>query len=152
TYQQQQQMYAQQQYASPPPVYAAPAAPPPAPAPAAAPADDDVTTKITQLGQLHMQGVLTDEAFAAATAKLLGISPHGRSPSRAGWGNPELRVERFLPIVGYARSYKRADLRFDVIAGVTVSALVVPKALGYAGIARVPLENGLYAAAAGCIV
>jgi high affinity sulfate transporter 1 len=33
-----------------------------------------------------------------------------------------------------------------------VTALVVPKNLGYAGIAGVPLENGLYAAAAGAIV
>jgi high affinity sulfate transporter 1 len=53
---------------------------------------------------------------------------------------------RWLP------SYQRADLRYDAIAGITVSALVVPKALGYAGIARVPLENGLYAAAAGALI
>ena len=34
----------------------------------------------------------------------------------------------------------------------TVSALVVPKALGYAGIAGVPIQNGLYAAAAGSLI
>ena len=43
-------------------------------------------------------------------------------------------------------------LRFDLIAGLTVTALVVPKALGYAGIAGVPLQYGLYAAAAGAIL
>ena len=48
--------------------------------------------------------------------------------------------------------YRRADLRFDVVAGVTVAALVVPKALGYAGIALIPIENGLYAAAAGALI
>src|SRR4051794_11289092 len=57
-----------------------------------------------------------------------------------------------VPIVRWARSYRRADFRFDLIAGVTVSALVVPKALGYAGIAGVPIERGLYAAAAGCLI
>src|SRR3954447_8039369 len=57
-----------------------------------------------------------------------------------------------VPIVRWARSYRRADLRFDLVAGVTVSALVVPKALGYAGIAGVPIEQGLYAAAAGCLI
>ncbi len=36
------------------------------------------------------------------------------------------------------------------MAGIAVTALVVPKNLGYAGIAGVPLENGLYAAAASC--
>ena len=36
--------------------------------------------------------------------------------------------------------------------GSSVTALIVPKNLGYAGIAQVPLQNGLYAAAAGAIV
>jgi len=43
-------------------------------------------------------------------------------------------------------------LRGDVLAGIAVTALVVPKNLGYAGIAGVPLQNGLYAAAAGAII
>jgi SulP family sulfate permease len=57
-----------------------------------------------------------------------------------------------LPIAKWLPRYERANLRFDVIAGITVSALVVPKALGYAGIAQVPIQNGLYAAAAGAII
>ncbi len=59
---------------------------------------------------------------------------------------------RFIPIIGWIRSYERSWLRGDLIAGVTVAALVVPKNLGYAGIAGVPLQNGLYAAAAGAIL
>ncbi len=43
-------------------------------------------------------------------------------------------------------------MRRDVGAGIAVTALIVPKNLGYAGIAGVPIENGLYAAAAGAIV
>jgi SulP family sulfate permease len=39
-----------------------------------------------------------------------------------------------------------------VIAGLTVTAMVVPKNLGYADIAGVPIENGLYAVAAGAIL
>jgi SulP family sulfate permease len=38
------------------------------------------------------------------------------------------------------------------MAGIAVTALVVPKNLGYADIAGVPLQNGLYAAAAGGII
>jgi sulfate permease, SulP family len=38
------------------------------------------------------------------------------------------------------------------MAGIAVTALVVPKNLGYADIAGVPLQNGLYAAAAGAII
>ena len=38
-----------------------------------APPVDDKTEELQNLAQLHSQGVLTDEEFAAAKAKLLGI-------------------------------------------------------------------------------
>src|SRR6187401_1421632 len=57
-----------------------------------------------------------------------------------------------VPIIGVLRTYDRRWLRPDVAAGVAVAALIVPKNLGYAGIAGIPLQNGLYAAAAGAIV
>ena len=47
-------------------------APAPAPAAAAAPADD-TTAELERLAQLHQSGALTDEEFAAAKSKLLGI-------------------------------------------------------------------------------
>ena len=40
-------------------------------APAPAPAPDPIQ-QLKQLGELHQQGVLTDEEFAAQKAKLLG--------------------------------------------------------------------------------
>ena len=54
----------QQQYAAPPPPQAAPAA-----APAAGAIDME---QLKQLAELHSAGVLNDEEFAAAKAKLLG--------------------------------------------------------------------------------
>ena len=42
------------------------AAPPPAP-------EDDAATQLQNLANLHAQGVLTDEEFAASKAKILGI-------------------------------------------------------------------------------
>src|SRR6476646_12208043 len=62
------------------------------------------------------------------------------------------RYATLVPIVGTIRTYDRHWLRADVVAGVTVAALIVPKNLGYAGIAGIPLQNGLYAAAAGAIL
>lgn len=50
-------------------VYAAP--PPPAPAAAPVPGPD-LTAQLQQLAQLHDAGVLSDDEFAAAKAKLLG--------------------------------------------------------------------------------
>jgi sulfate permease, SulP family len=60
--------------------------------------------------------------------------------------------QALVPIVGWIRSYQREWLRGDLVAGVIVAALIVPKNLGYAGIAGIPLQNGLYAAAAGAIL
>ncbi len=51
---------------------AAPPAPAPAPAPVPAGGGEDLTAKLVQLGQLHEAGVLSDEEFTAAKAKLLG--------------------------------------------------------------------------------
>ena len=62
------------------------------------------------------------------------------------------RFARLAPSVSWLGRYERAWLRADVTAGIAVTALVVPKNLGYAGIAGVPLQNGLYAAAVGGIV
>jgi hypothetical protein len=47
-------------------------APPPAPPPAAAPAPSPMIDQLNQLATLHQQGILSDEEFAAAKAKLLG--------------------------------------------------------------------------------
>ncbi len=62
------------------------------------------------------------------------------------------RLARLVPVVAWLPRYERRWLRGDLTAGVAVTALVVPKNLGYAGIAGVPLQNGLYAAAAGAII
>ena len=61
-------------------------------------------------------------------------------------------MRRFLPILEWLPRYDRRWLRGDVAAGIAVTALIVPKNLGYAGIAGVPLQNGLYAAAAGALI
>jgi sulfate permease, SulP family len=61
-------------------------------------------------------------------------------------------TQRLVPMADWIRSYQRKWLRDDLVAGVIVTALIVPKNLGYAGIAGIPLQNGLYAAAAGAIL
>ena len=49
------------------------AAPPAQAPPPAAESEDSTTEKINELVQLHASGALTDEEFAAAKAKALGI-------------------------------------------------------------------------------
>lgn len=60
-------------------------------------------------------------------------------------------LARFLPIVNWLPKYNRAWLRTDIIAGLSVWALMVPTSLGYAAISGVPVQYGLYAAAVGLI-
>jgi len=62
------------------------------------------------------------------------------------------RIGRLAPISQWLPRYDRSALRGDVLAGIAVAAMIVPKDLGYAGIAGIPVQNGLYAAAAGAIV
>ena len=62
------------------------------------------------------------------------------------------RAARFIPALGWLPRYDRRWLKGDLAAGIAVTALVVPKNLGYAEIAGVPLQNGLYAAAVGGIL
>ena len=71
TQQAQQQAQQAQQVAYAPPPQAAPAPPAPPAPPAAAP-QDDLIARLTQLGELHTSGILSDEEFAAAKSKLLG--------------------------------------------------------------------------------
>jgi MFS superfamily sulfate permease-like transporter len=61
-------------------------------------------------------------------------------------------LRRLVPILDWLPRYDRSFVRGDVLAGIAVTAMIVPKDLGYAGIAGVPVQNGLYAAAAGAIV
>jgi len=66
----QQQKFAEQDAqataAAPAPEANQPPLPPP-------PAAADPTAELTQLAQLHAQGILTDEEFAAKKAQILGI-------------------------------------------------------------------------------
>jgi SulP family sulfate permease len=59
---------------------------------------------------------------------------------------PKRTFVSFFPIVQWLPGYQSAWLRPDLIAALTVWALVVPEAMAYAGIAGMPPEYGLYAA------
>jgi SulP family sulfate permease len=58
---------------------------------------------------------------------------------------PPTLIERTVPIVRWLPSYERRDLRADVIAGFTISALLIPQGLAYALLAGLPPQVGLYA-------
>ena len=62
-------------------------------------------------------------------------------------GHNRLRPVR-APGLTVLRGYRRAWLRGDLIAGVTVAAYLVPQVMAYAGVAGLPPVTGLWAALA----
>lgn len=54
-------------------------------------------------------------------------------------------IARWMPAVGWLRSYERAWFRGDVVAGVTLAAYLLPAAIGGVSLAGLPPEAGLYA-------
>jgi len=55
-------------------------------------------------------------------------------------------LKKLFPIVEWLPHYRSGWLRFDLIAAVSVWALLVPQGIAYASIAGVPAQYGLYAA------
>lgn len=55
------------------------------------------------------------------------------------------QLERWFPILGWARAYTRATLASDLLAAVIVTIMLIPQSLAYALLAGLPPEAGLYA-------
>ena len=51
-----------------------------------------------------------------------------------------------IPILSWLPAYREGWLRLDLTAGLTTSAVIIPKAMAYATIAGLPVEIGLYTA------
>lgn len=54
-------------------------------------------------------------------------------------------MARWLPILGWLRSYRREDLAGDLVAGVVTAILLVPQGMAFGLLAGLPPQAGLYA-------
>ena len=61
------------------------------------------------------------------------------------------RAERWVPGIRVLRTYRRAWLRADLLAGVVLAAILVPQGMAYAELAGLPAVTGLYTTIA-CLV
>ena len=57
---------------------------------------------------------------------------------------PTRSRRNWLPGLAQLRHYQRSSLRGDLVAGLLVAALAIPQSLGYATVAGVPVQVGLY--------
>ncbi len=62
------------------------------------------------------------------------------------------RWEQLAPGLAVLRSYQRPWLRGDVLAGVTVSAYLIPQVMAYAEVAGLPAITGLWACAPALVI
>src|SRR6516165_6914965 len=78
------------------------------------------------------------------------ITPHPAGPCAVGWTMSNSSVDlasaarKLLPILDLIPAYRREWLLPDVLAGVALWAVMVPKGMAYAGIVGVPPIMGLY--------
>ena len=61
---------------------------------------------------------------------------------QAGHGSPGW--QKYVPGLAVVRSYRRAWLPKDIVAGLVLSALLVPQGMAYAELAGLPAVTGLY--------
>jgi len=61
------------------------------------------------------------------------------------------RLERWVPGVRVVRTYQRAQLRPDLVAGIVLAAILVPQGMAYSQLAGLPAVTGLYTTIA-CLV
>ncbi|NUT49166.1 MAG: sulfate permease [Saccharothrix sp.] len=59
---------------------------------------------------------------------------------------PPAAASTWLPVLGWLRGYRRSWLSTDLLAGLTVVALVVPEGMAYAQLAGLPPQTAFYAA------
>jgi sulfate permease, SulP family len=63
-----------------------------------------------------------------------------------------VQLVEFVPFVSWIRQYRRAYLKADLLAGLTVAVVAVPQSMAYALIAGLPVHYGLYASIAPTVV
>jgi SulP family sulfate permease len=55
-------------------------------------------------------------------------------------------IKKWIPILEWLPNYKKEQLQYDILAGVTVAIVLIPQGIAYALIAGLPPIYGLYAA------
>ena len=62
------------------------------------------------------------------------------------------RFHYIFPISVWIRYYTKEDLNWDIMAGISLGAMILPQCIAYASIAGIPSDRGLYTALFGLFI
>ena len=95
------------------------------------------------------------------TAELTSHSYTENYPTIKDWINKQCKISAsgikhrlttFLPFLQWIYRYNFIWFWSDLIAGLTVGAVVIPQGMAYAGLAKLPPQFGLYSSFVGVII
>ena len=75
--------------------------------------------------------------------RLVTVAPAPSDPSLQA-PPPHTGLQRWLPILTWLPTYERSWLKDDLLAGLGLTALLVPQGMAYAQLAGLPPITGLY--------
>lgn len=89
-------------------------------------------------------------AFYAGSERTMAFQTYGDTAQRKTLSESKLPGRQsvwsgLLPGLQWLKSYRTEDARFDVLAGFTIAALLVPQGMAFALLAGMPPVTGLYA-------
>lgn len=62
------------------------------------------------------------------------------------------RLRGFVPVLQWLPAYKAGNIRWDLVAGITLASFVLPESMAYATLAGVPTYYGIYSCLAGGLI
>ncbi|XP_062104953.1 sulfate transporter 1.2-like [Humulus lupulus] len=98
---------------------------------------------IHKLGKPPKQNLLK-EITTAARETFFSDDPFRSFKDQPNSKKFMLAVQAVFPIFDWARDYSLAKFKGDLIAGLTIASLCIPQDIGYAKLAYLPAQNGLY--------
>lgn len=54
------------------------------------------------------------------------------------------RIMQYIPVLSWLPAYKSANLKWDLLAGITLAFFVIPESMAYASLAGLPPYTGIY--------
>nr|GMC60841.1 low affinity sulfate transporter 3 [Ipomoea batatas] len=77
-------------------------------------------------------------------SSLRAKSPSASSKNRNSYGFAVSFLQGLFPILKWGRTYRAAMFKKDLMAGLTLASLCIPQSIGYANLARLDPQYGLY--------